>query len=533
MLGAARGIGHDHLHGLHGRLVEHERLGLHAVAAEHGAHRGRDAKARLHDLAAGHGERRARRSDRSRAHERGRVSLRARVGLGPLARGQHAGDRARGRLSAARPAGSGAHARHQLVDALRVRKLDADGLAQARALGVDARPRYGRRRRGRAREAHMRRIGRCRRGAVERARRRGRREAAFEPLVRLVDELVPDVRIRRHPAEETPALARKARSQVARGRCRLHHQEAVAARRIDQRLAAASAGAPTCQRQKSGRERARQRGVGTVVRREVGTVVQRFARQVERDRGAPLPHAHIHRNVGMIGVDVGTFAAHLTQTVAYGILHLERREPGVAQLVVHAVRLHGHARARNDDALPGDAPHALVQQVRIACVHAPHHHEDARSQPRPQARRQRMAHVAEKGDAPAEGAHALDAQTLQLFGERRLQTGQAASEQFEVFVIHTAQIQSSHAAGWRSKSARRTLVFRIGGMEKAKRTLRTRVFAIAPRRGAGVLRSVGPFRRPSGRRNLNLPGSLSACSSGTGGAASPASCSRSGGCARA
>ena len=262
-------------------------------------------------------------------------------------------------------------------------------------------------------------------------------------------------------------------------------------------------------------------------------MVQRFARQVERDRGAPLPHTHVHRNVGMIGVDVGTFAAHLTQTVAYGILHLERREPGVAQLVVHAVRLHGHARARNDDALPGDAPHALVQQVRIACVHAPHHHEDARSQPRPQARRQRMAHVAEKGDAPAEGAHALDAQTLQLFGERRLQTGQAASEQFEVFVIHTAQIQSSHAAGWRSKSARRTLVFRIGGMEKAKRTLRTRVFAIAPKRGARVLRSVGPFRRPSGRRNLNLPGSLSACSSGTGGAASPAFCSRSGGCARA
>ncbi len=97
----------------------------------------------------------------------------------------------------------------------------------------------------------------------------------------------------------------------------------------------------------------------------------------------------------------------------------------------------------------------------------------------------------------------------------------------------SSQVRMPNRAGWRSKSARRALVPRIDGMGKAKRTS---VRESSPSRQGGVpgpFAASASFRRPSGRRNLSLPDNLSACSSGWGGAATRASCARSGGCARA
>ena len=53
-------------------------------------------------------------------------------------------------------------------------------------------------------------------------------------------------------------------------------------------------------------------------------------------------------------------------------------------------------------------------------------------------REQRAAHVAERGHAPGKRAHAPHAHAPELIGERRFQTGEAAREQFDVFVFHGA-----------------------------------------------------------------------------------------------
>ena len=71
-------------------------------------------------------------------------------------------------------------------------------------------------------------------------------------------------------------------------------RKSVAARRIDQASPAASAGAPTDQRQRPAASARTTAGRRRRRRAWVGTVVERFARQVERDRGALLPHAHVH-----------------------------------------------------------------------------------------------------------------------------------------------------------------------------------------------------------------------------------------------
>ncbi len=182
----------------------------------------------------------------------------------------------------------------------------------------------------------------------------------------------------------------------------------------------------------------KKRRVGTVVGRKPRAPVERPTRQIERQRGTRTAHPHVDERVRLLGIDLGPTPRLPEHPVAHRVLHLERGEAGVAQLVVRAVRLHGDARPASKDVLPRKAPHALVQALGVRRVNAPHHREHARGEPRPQARGQRAAHVAERGHAPGKRAHAPHAHAPELIGERRFQTGEAAREQFDVFVFHGA-----------------------------------------------------------------------------------------------
>ncbi len=134
----------------------------------------------------------------------------------------------------------------------------------------------------------------------------------------------------------------------------------------------------------------------------------------------------------------------------------------VAQLVVGAMRVHGDGRAGRDDILPGHAPHALVEQRRVAGVHATDHERDAGSKTRPQAHLQTRLGGSEKRHAATERPDAPGAQPLQLLGEKTLQTGKAAGEEF-IFDL----FDGSHECPFRNCHG-----------SKKTRALKTRVFAV-------------------------------------------------------
>ena len=427
-----------------GRRVEHERLHGHAVAPELDARARRPAEAVLHGLAARHRERASPpgppwRPPRTRRRRPGRSPPRSARGRRARSPPGTPGRLAR-RCACGGPCGGscGAHALHERARLLGPARLDAHGLPEPCALGAPARPRDGRRGRGQAREAHDAEVGARRCRAVHGPLRRGGRQPALEARIGIVQQVGPCVLVEARPAVEAPAIAREPRRQVAGCGCRLHHHGAVAAGRVDAGGTRARPPVPAGKRQQAGGERALERRLGTVVGREVGAAVERGARQVERDGGALLAHAHVDGRVGMLGVHVRALPPRLAQAVAHGVLHLERGEARVAQLVVHAVGRHRDARAGRDHVLPGKLQRVLEQQVGQARVHAPHHQHDARGQPGPQARRERVAHVAEEGDAAAERPHAPDAEGLQLVGERGLQPGEAAGEELEFFLLHSA-----------------------------------------------------------------------------------------------
>ena len=160
-------------------------------------------------------------------------------------------------------------------------------------------------------------------------------------------------------------------------------------------------------------------------------MVQRLARQIERDRCAAVVHPHVDGRAGRSRVDDGPLVALRTHAVDDGVFHLERREPRVAQLVVRAVRPHRHRGIGREHVFPGEIVGARIEQVGVARVDAPDDEHDARGEARPQAGAHDVLDITEKRGAPAQGTHAFDSKGFELGSKRLLQTGEAAREEFK------------------------------------------------------------------------------------------------------
>ena len=76
-------------------------------------------------------------------------------------------------------------------------------------------------------------------------------------------------------------------------------------------------------------------------------------------------------NIWVGGVDIGTTARGLGQTVAQRVLGAQGREARVAQLLGHAAGGDGNGGAGADDVLPGDVVNAIVQLIGILRLKRP------------------------------------------------------------------------------------------------------------------------------------------------------------------
>ena len=280
MFRSARQIGHCDRRRFDGRRIEHERFDSDAVAPEHDPHVGRRPKTRFDSGSARLGERRACRRRSRRSDECRSIGLGARLGRS-LARAQHAGheaDRGFVAQTLARTRSGGAYALDEPNHAFCTERLDTDRLTQTRALGATASPGNGRRRGGRACEAHDVQVGSGRAGVVNRPLDRGPGQPALESLIGFSQQVIPHMLVEARPSEEAPSIARKPGRQIARYARRLDDHGTVATRRIDQRCARMRDFIPSGDRQQTGSQRAFERRFRPIVGSEIRAPVQRCAR---------------------------------------------------------------------------------------------------------------------------------------------------------------------------------------------------------------------------------------------------------------
>ena len=215
---------------------------------------------------------------------------------------------------------------------------------------------------------------------------------------RLGKQLLPQGSVVQLPALKTPVLAGSARCTVGQDIHGLQQQAAAGARGVDQRgqslvlvivgcqLALAQCGPADLRQHQCGVVGAQHMGALAGKRRGGRQALeQRIARKVQADARAALTQRKQQVDVGVGGVDVGTTARGLGQTVAQRVLGAQGGETRIAQLLGHAAGGDGDGGAWADDALPGDVVNAVVQLVGILRLKAPEHHEHAAGQARPQA----------------------------------------------------------------------------------------------------------------------------------------------------
>lgn len=118
----------------------------------------------------------------------------------------------------------------------------------------------------------------------------------------------------------------------------------------------------------------------------IPAILKRGAREVDVDGRSPSVKVYLNEQVGVLRVDIGTFAALIAQAVADGILHAQRRIARVTQLVVGATGVHGNRRAGGNDILPGNVTHARIEAIGVGCLDAFEHQQDTARDTRPQQR---------------------------------------------------------------------------------------------------------------------------------------------------
>ena len=262
-------------------------------------------------------------------------------------------------------------------------------------------------------------------------------------LACLGKQLLPQSGVVQLPALKAPALACGARGAVGQDIHCLQQQTAAGARGVDQRgkgfvlviigrqLALAQCG-PAGLRQHQGGVVGAQHvralaGTGRCGRQ---AFEQRVARKVQANACAALTQRKQQVNVGIGGIDVGTTARGLGQTVAQRVLGAQGREARVAQLLGHAAGGNGDGGAGEDDSLPGDVVNATVQLVGILRLKAPEYHEHAARQARPQTGAVAFFELALKRGAALQPANMRKPEAFKLIGECGLKALGAACVKF-------------------------------------------------------------------------------------------------------
>lgn len=147
-----------------------------------------------------------------------------------------------------------------------------------------------------------------------------------------------------------------------------------------------------------------------------------------------LADRDIDGEVGVVRIDIRPPSPRRTQAIAYGVLYLERRELGITQARILAVRLHRDGGARRDMGLPRHPRNSGIEGVGIPRVKTGEHQLHAGGYAAPQADAIRIGKRAEERGAALERADASYGKTLELSGKRALETCCATCEELEVGV---------------------------------------------------------------------------------------------------
>ncbi len=255
--------------------------------------------------------------------------------------------------------------------------------------------------------------------AAEQRRRRRRRTHAVagalaDPLPRRTVE--PGELLE---TEGTP----EARCTVRGAQRGLDDDRAAAAHGVEQRRARRPAG----QREQAGGEvLAQRRRVGIA---PVAALEQRLARGVEIERRLAVGEVGVDADVGTLLVDRGPRAAGVAETVADGVLHLQRRKLEARQRRARGGEVDAQRALDAEVGGPVDALHQPVEVVFVAIAAVRHLPEDPARQPRLEVGEERQLARTREGDAAFGRGDELRSQRTELVGERGFEAARAGGEE--------------------------------------------------------------------------------------------------------
>ena len=181
--------------------------------------------------------------------------------------------------------------------------------------------------------------------------------------------------------------------------------------------------APSCLRQRERRivraQHVRRARTSRLVRKPAK---ERLAGKIQMQTCPLTAQRKQNPRVRVVGVHIRTRASLVRQTIANGILYLQRRVMSIAQVVVHAACRHCDGRTAPQHAFPGQRIGFVIQIVCIAAGETPQQRKHTACQARPQAHAFRVRRRALKRHAALQPAHARRSQRAQLLGKRRLKT---------------------------------------------------------------------------------------------------------------
>lgn len=270
--------------------------------------------------------------------------------------------------------------------------------------------------------------------AIARNERRSMLTGRIRASPCLVCDLIPERIIMLRPTRKTPTRAQDPRRDIGSDEGGLDGERARAAHRIGKGRTLPREPIPAGSQQHIRCQRLFERGLRLDGLLAIPPAVQRRAGEVEVDGRVMLVDRDIDGKVGVVRIDVRTLAAHLAQAVAYGILHLERCELGVAQERILAMRLHRDGGAGRDVVLPRHPRGPGIEGVGITRVKTGEHQLHAGGYAAPKADAICIGNRAEERGTALEQADASHGKAFELSGKRAFEACCTTCEELEIDV---------------------------------------------------------------------------------------------------